>query len=105
MALVSCRESCTSRTVDGPRLQRTRRISSSDAVGFCGDCFMGRDHTTKTFVVSTKIFVHARNLFPGTANFSLPGTGVHSSLSGSLIGRKFNRTLMGRAMGRLAKHG
>src|SRR5260370_17122076 len=40
MARFSFSESCTSRTVDGPRVQRTRRISSSDAVGFCGGCFM-----------------------------------------------------------------
>src|SRR5216684_5943176 len=40
MARFSFSASCTSRTVDGPRVQRTRRISSSDAVGFCGGCFM-----------------------------------------------------------------
>src|SRR5260370_41857487 len=57
MALFSCSASCTSRTVEGPRVQRTRSISSSDAVGFCGGCFMEEDHTTKIFVVSTKIFV------------------------------------------------
>src|ERR1700691_518649 len=57
MARFSCNESCTSRTVDGPRVQSTRRISSSDAVGFCGGRFMEKDHTTKMFVVSTKIFV------------------------------------------------
>src|SRR3954471_23979110 len=32
--------SCTSRTVEGPRNQRTRRISSSDVVGFCGERVM-----------------------------------------------------------------
>src|SRR5580693_1216843 len=57
MARFSFRESCTSRTVEGPRVQRTRRISSSDAVGFCGGCFMEKYRTTKMFVVSTKIFV------------------------------------------------
>ena len=34
-----------------------RSISNSDAVGFCGVGFIFRDHTTKIFVVSTKIFV------------------------------------------------
>ena len=34
-----------------------RSISSSDAVGFCGVGFIIPDHTTKIFVVSTKIFV------------------------------------------------
>src|ERR1700757_3623984 len=32
--------SCTSRTVEGPRPHKTRRISSSDAVGFCGERVM-----------------------------------------------------------------
>src|ERR1700732_1914342 len=57
MARFSLSASCTSRTVDGPRIQRTRRISSSDAVGFCRSRFMEENHTTKAFVVSTKIFV------------------------------------------------
>ena len=30
------------RFVEGPRNQRTRRISSSDAVGFCGERVIGR---------------------------------------------------------------
>src|SRR5580704_14738963 len=72
MALFSFKASCTSRTVEGPRVQRTRRISSSDAVGFCGGCFMEVDLTTKTFVVSTKIFVdQSSDQWPGIRGQSL----------------------------------
>src|SRR4051812_25092114 len=47
-----------SRTVDGPRDQRIWRIASSEGVGWIlGSCFMGREATTKTFVMSTKTFV------------------------------------------------
>jgi hypothetical protein len=42
--------------VEGPRDQSTCRISSSDAVGFSG-FFIEQHLTTKSFVVSTKIFV------------------------------------------------
>src|SRR5215813_9500702 len=53
-----------SRTVEGPRCQRTRKISSSAAVGECGEdffiaAFSYEEHSTKFFVVSTEF--HSRD--------------------------------------------
>src|SRR3954469_2031897 len=44
MAFFSLRDSSTSRTVEGPLLQRTWRISSSDAVGLRGWCFIAKPY-------------------------------------------------------------
>src|SRR6476646_1990004 len=51
--------SCTSRTVVGPRLHSTVRISSSASVGLGGFSAIYEDLTTKEFVCQQKIYAPA----------------------------------------------